>query len=241
MGVLFLTLHNVDNEDNNFGTLSKRQKEILTITKVYHGSNKANNALLQFVDRAKNKIDSCINSTAPSVIIEVNSIKEKRIAAVKEKGLKLRYVTEITEDNINYIKEMLTFSEIRHHDGMKGNFEVADQREYVAVATLHKAQEIPQLIFSNLPEIVEQQQFVFDSFWNRAVPAEQKIKEIEEGIVSPITVIYSDYKEAEKKEWEMLRKAKKRDTDNVFYSKCISYAGKKWNTTTIKREGRAKR
>ena len=55
-------------------------------------------------------------------------------------------------------------------DGLKGNFEVADQREYVAVATLHAAQPIPQLLFSNLPEIVEQQQFVFDSFWSRAMP-----------------------------------------------------------------------
>jgi hypothetical protein len=38
---------------------------------------------------------------------------------------------------------------------MKGNFEVADEKEYVAVATLHKAQPIPQLIFSNVPEIVD--------------------------------------------------------------------------------------
>ena len=60
---------------------------------------------------------------------------------------------------------MLTFSEIRHLDGIKGNFEVSDEKEYVAVATLYKAQHIPQLIFSNVPEIVEQQQFIFDSFW----------------------------------------------------------------------------
>ncbi len=78
---------------------------------------------------------------------------------------------------------MHTFSEIRHLDGMKGNFEIADEKEYVAFATLHKAQAIPQLIFSNVPEIVEQQQFIFDTFWDKAIPAEQKIKEIEEGIV----------------------------------------------------------
>ena len=46
---------------------------------------------------------------------------------------------------------MLEFSEIRHLKGMKGNFEVADQKEYVAVATLYKTQPIPQLIFSNVP------------------------------------------------------------------------------------------
>ena len=101
------------------------------------------------------KIDSCISAEDPSVIIEVDSIKEKRIDAVKSKGLEYRFVTEITKDNVNYVKEMLTFSKVRHLNGLRGNFEIADEKEYVAVASLQKSRSIPQLIFSNLPEIVE--------------------------------------------------------------------------------------
>src|SRR5215212_6216094 len=80
----------------------------------------------------KKKIDSCISAEAPSVIIEVDSIKEKRIDAVKSKGLEYRFVTEITKDNVDYVKEMLTFSKVRHLNGLKGNFEIADEKEYVA-------------------------------------------------------------------------------------------------------------
>ena len=194
----------------------------LPFTRVYYGSIDADNALLKFIDRATKKIDSCISSIGPSVIIEVKEIKNKRVDAVGNRGLKLRYVTEITKDNIDYIKQMLTFSEIRHLDGIKGNFEVSDEKEYVAVATLKKAQPIPQLIFSNVPEVVEQQQFVFDSFWERAIPAEQKLKEIEKGIIHPITTVFSDYKDAEKKEFEMIRKATKEiqilySTANAFH------------------------
>src|SRR5919112_6138976 len=134
-----------------------------TFTRVYHGSGNANDVILGFIDRAKTKIDSVVSYTAPSVIIETDAIREKRMEAFRERGIKFRYVTEITRDNIDYVRQMLSFSEIRHLDGMRGNFEVADEREYVAVATLHEAQSIPQLIFSNIPEIVEQQQFVFDS------------------------------------------------------------------------------
>ena len=94
---------------------------------------------------------------------------------------------------------MLSFSEIRHLEDMRGNFEVSDEKEYVAVAILKEAQPIPQLIFSNVPEVVEQQQFVFDSFWERAIPAEQKIKEIEKGIIHPVTTVFSDYKLQKKK------------------------------------------
>nr|CAD42697.1 putative histidine kinase [uncultured crenarchaeote] len=191
-------------------------------TKVYYGPENANNAILRFIDRANVKIDSCINSVAPSVMIGVDAIREKRVDAVKNRGLKLRYVTEITKDNVGYVKEMLSFSEIRHLDGLKGNFEVADQREYVAVATLHAAQSIPQLLFSNLPEIAEQQQFVFDSFWGRALPAEHRIKELEDGVVMPVSLVFSNYKDAVQREFEMISRAKREilimySTVNAFH------------------------
>jgi two-component system, OmpR family, sensor histidine kinase VicK len=192
------------------------------LTKVYYGFPDADNAILQFINRTTLKIDCCVSSIAPSVIIEVDAIKKKRMDSVKSKGIKLRYVTEITKYNINYVKELITFSEIRHLDGLKGNFEIADEKEYVAFATLYKGQPIPQLLFSNVPEIVEQQQFIFDSFWNRAIPAEQKIKEIEEGIVPPITTVFSDYKAALEKEFDMIKNATKEiqilySTVNAFH------------------------
>jgi hypothetical protein len=109
--------------------------------------------------------------------MEVKEIKEARIAAEKERGVKLRYVTEITAENLEYCKEMLKFSEIRHLDGIKGNFEIADEKEYVALATLHKAQPNSQLIFSNVPEIVEQQQFLFDSLWDKGMSSQYSRRE----------------------------------------------------------------
>jgi signal transduction histidine kinase len=191
-------------------------------TRVYHGSGKATNVLLGFMDRAKAKIDSVVSYAAPSVIIETDAIREKRYDVVRRRGVKLRYVTEITRDNIDYVREMLSFSEIRHLDGIRGNFEVADEREYVAVATLQKAQPIPQLIFSNIPEIVEQQQFMFDSFWKMAIPAKQRIREIEHGVIRAETIVYSDYHDALKKEIEMIRNAKREiqimySTANAFH------------------------
>ncbi len=175
-----------------------------------------------FIDRAKAKIDSVVSYTAPSVIIETDAIREKRMAVFKERGIKFRYVLEITKDNVDYVRQMLSFSEIRHLDGMRGNFEVADEREYVAVATLQKAQPIPQLIFSNIPEIVEQQQFVFDSFWKMAIPAKQKIRDIEHGVIPAETIVYSDYHDAVKKELEMIKNAKREiqimySTVNAFH------------------------
>jgi two-component system, OmpR family, sensor histidine kinase VicK len=124
-------------------------------------------------------------------MIAVQPIKEARINA-KDRGVKFRYITEITKDNISYCKQMIKEfdAELRHLDEVKGNFEINDGgKEYVATATIQKAKPLKQLIYSNVKEIGEQQQYVFNTLWNKAISSEQKIKEIEEGIEPEFTEI----------------------------------------------------
>src|SRR5919206_747463 len=131
-------------KDNNNNNSRHKENEI---TKVFRGTENSTKALVEFVSKAKQRIDSVIDSTAPSIIIRTESIRKERFSAAKDRGVKFRYVTEITKDNISYCKEMLKFAEIRHLDGVKGNFEVSDEKEYVAATRLQqdKEQSIPQL------------------------------------------------------------------------------------------------
>ncbi|HEX5976610.1 MAG TPA: HAMP domain-containing sensor histidine kinase, partial [Nitrososphaeraceae archaeon] len=64
---------------------------------------------------------------------------------------------------------------------------------YLAPATAHEVgKSASQVIYSNVTEIIEHQRYVFDSFWNKAVPANQKIREIEEGIEAEFFEVISD-------------------------------------------------
>jgi two-component system, OmpR family, sensor histidine kinase VicK len=152
-------------------------------------------------------------------MVSVEEIKKARIKA-KNRGVKIRYVTEITEENISYCKELSKFSEIRHLDGVKGNFEVSqkvgEKGEYVATATLQEAEPIAQLIYSNVKEIVEQQQFVFDTLWNKAIPSEVRIKEIEEGIKPETIEVIVNPNEALEREYRLLKSAK--EEIQIIYS-----------------------
>ena len=154
-------------------------------TEVVYGIDNVINIVLQFLSQTNNKIDACVDYTRPSLAIDFLALKNAFLNA-KKRGVKLRYVTEITKDNISYCKQLLTTMvyELRHLDGMKGNFYISESA-YLAPATSHeKGKPASQIIYSNVKEIVEHQRYVFDSFWNRAVPANQRIKEIEEGISS---------------------------------------------------------
>ena len=134
------------------------------------------------------RIDSCGDYKAPSLIIEVEAYK-KLLFDLKAKGIKLRYITDITKDNIQYCKELLKFAkEIRHLDGIRANFSVSET-EYMASATLQEEEQqqpIPQVIYSNVKDLVGQQKYVFESLWNRSIPADQRFREIEDGIEAEI-------------------------------------------------------
>jgi signal transduction histidine kinase len=46
---------------------------------------------------------------------------------------------------------------------------------------LDREKLVPLLIYSNVKQIVKQQQYIFQTLWNKAIPAEQRIEEIELG------------------------------------------------------------
>ena len=153
-------------------------------TEVISGRENVMDEVIRFVAGARKKIDGCLYKTRPLLATGIEPLKRSLVDA-KCKGIRIRYVTEITDENLTACKELMKVAaeEIRHLDGIKGTFYLSDT-EYVAPAIFHeKGKPASQMIYSNVREIVEHQQYIFDTLWNKAIPAQLKIKEIEEGLV----------------------------------------------------------
>ena len=161
-------------------------------TEVMYGGDKVIEQVLHFVSNARKKIDACVDHTRPLLATEIEPLKKSLVYA-KERGICLSYVTEITNDNVSCCKELTKMTgEIRHLDGIKGNFYISDT-EYIAPATFHeRGKPASQMIYSNVKEIVNHQQYLFDTLWNKAIPAEQKIKELEEGVSEFEVITYHE-------------------------------------------------
>jgi signal transduction histidine kinase len=176
-------------------------------TEILYGTENVLSSLSEFLSKAR-RIDSCGDSKSPSVAIKVDMYR-KLLVDIKNKGIKIRQVTEITKENIHYCKELLKFGyEIRHLDGIKANFSVSETEYLATAAALREAQPVPQIIYSNVKDIVEQQRYVFESFWNRAIPAEIRIKEIEEGVELQKTYVIQDPQSIQKLFIDMVKSAK---------------------------------
>ncbi len=152
-------------------------------TEVYYGAQNVIDAELRFFFKSKRRIDTCMNSTRPSLATGIESIKKSFVDA-KSRGVKLRYLTEITKDNIDYCKELMKIvDEFKHLEGIRGNFMLSESEYLVPVVSNDDVgKTASEIIYSNTRSFVDQQQYFFDMLWNKAIPAEQKIRESEEGI-----------------------------------------------------------
>src|SRR5215217_4000873 len=157
---------------------------------VFRHFQQVTDSLLAFLRNAKESIEVCVDSTSVFVIVSFPPYLQGCLDA-KQRGVAIKIVTEITTENVDYCKQMMKFAEVRHIDGIKGNFGVTET-EYIASAILQKEEPATQIIYSNAREVIEQQRYIFRSFWNKAIPAKQRIKEIEEGIEAEFVEVITD-------------------------------------------------
>ena len=120
----------------------------------------------------------------------------------------------------------MKLGELRHLDGIKGNF-VMSEKEYMASATLQEATLLPQVIYSNVKEVLEQQEYVFNSFWNKSVPAELKIREIEEGVALDVIEVIQNASRAKALYFKIIDLQSKKSCLH-FLLLMLLYVKKKW-------------
>jgi two-component system sensor histidine kinase VicK len=118
----------------------------------------------------------------------IHKIIEQRVLEI---GAKFRYITEIKRDNIKYCNELMKFDQVRHLDGIRTNFVVTDT-EYTSSAIMQQVHAHPETVYSNVRSIVNQQRYLFENLWNKAIPAERRISGIKEGIELEETHVIQD-------------------------------------------------
>ena len=181
---------------NNKGRVDDKQGKQTIATRIAYGEETIP-ITEKFAINCKRELNICIDKNGPSVIINVPEIT-KLYVIFKSNSVKVRIVTEITSDNIGYCKQIAEKYgvEIRHLSGIKGNLAISDDREYLASAVLQESKPLTEIIHSNVKEIIEQNQLIFETFWNNAIPAEQRIREIDEGVLPIQTFLINNSTEA---------------------------------------------
>ena len=159
------------------------------------------NELLDIFSSAANMIYVCGNSKFLLQLLSLEITKKTILAtANKNNHVEQRFLFEITKDNIQYYRNLMRIvgndNHFCHSDDIEANF-VVSEKEYLGSITLKEPHQ--QAIYSNMEGIVEQHISIFDTLWHKAIPAEQRVEDIQEGIEPEFYDVISDYEKAQEK------------------------------------------
>ena len=157
----------------------------------------------------KHSYDLCTDYTGPISIIGVEPVRAAYVA-LKSRGIKIRFIAEVTPANIEQCRQLMEFAELRHLDNILGNFALADGTDYAGSSDVDKTTgEIQKLVVSNVRSFVKLQEYFFETLWARAIPAAIRIKQIEDGTEPEVTEIWYGADSASPRSLKLIRGVKK--------------------------------
>ncbi|MGA7897703.1 MAG: ATP-binding protein, partial [Nitrososphaeraceae archaeon] len=193
-------------------------------THVLDGAENILKFTLDRLEATQENLDGCYDYLGPSRIVKIEAIMQACMR-MGERGVRVRYLTDIRKENLSYCKEILKIKhlEMRHMDRVKGNFAIEDgDGVYLVAHAIEKEEElIKHAIYSTVKGIVEPQQYLFDILWSKGLPAEYRFRELEEGIIPDVVEILRDPCAIQRLTFELIKSA--RDEILIMYSMSSSF------------------
>jgi two-component system, OmpR family, sensor histidine kinase VicK len=175
-------------------------------TEILYGQENIIRHFLNDLSNVHERFDSCTDFTGPSLF--VNSPIWPDYTGLSRRGIRLRFITEITKENLEYCEKLLKVCELRHLEKVKGNFGIIDGKSYGAGSSAGEGQAPTQLIRSNIKAFVEQQQYFFETLWGKALPAERRIDQIQRGTEEEFIETIKDPYEVQKLTYDLIKNSR---------------------------------
>jgi signal transduction histidine kinase len=195
-------------------------------TDVWYGAEEVVNRSLEIIYSIENQCDLCIPSNGPISILSENRIREA-YRDLKKKGIPIRIITDVTNDNLDSCEELSKIAEIGHLSEISGSFVIGDGKNFGAVATVNEVYPpIEELIYSNVPGFAKQQQLFFEMLWRRTISLEERLTEIREGVMPDIIETLKEPSETINLAYRLIRSAKD-EILIIFHTANALYRNKK--------------
>ena len=126
---------------------------------------------LEIISATQEKADFCIDYRGLSLLL-TNEPLLKVIIGLVNKGIRLRLITNLTQENISYCKLLMKYSsEVFQEDMVKGNFSILDGSKYMFYVVKIEEEKgiqgqkqiIEQVLYNEVKPFVDAQQYLFDT------------------------------------------------------------------------------
>jgi hypothetical protein len=157
--------------------------------KIVNGAENIINLYVSCAKSLRKSIDVCYDLNGPIRIKKIAHIWTSNFE-VDSKEIKVRLLTDIRNSNLEYCKKLveeIKHIEIRHLDGVKGNFTILDKRELLITDFVDKlGQRVNDALFCTQKEMTDAHIFMFENLWRQAISVDARFKELEKGVPAEI-------------------------------------------------------
>ncbi|HEY6534711.1 MAG TPA: HAMP domain-containing sensor histidine kinase [Candidatus Nitrosocosmicus sp.] len=160
------------------------------ITEVITGNENIIRKTLETYSWMKYSLDSSIDYTGPAILLYEPVWTS--LLNLKKRGIKIRCVTEVKSENIVYCKKIQKICDLRHLDGVRTNFGIADNKLVLLAGISQEKDPLSLAILTKGKGFVDAHMYMFENLWEKSILAEIKIKEIENGIKPEIIQTITD-------------------------------------------------
>jgi two-component system, OmpR family, sensor histidine kinase VicK len=189
-------------------------------TEIVRGTENILRSQVEGLSKTKLSLDACCDRTFPASLV-LNKEVWDMCSIFYSRGITTRIITEITQYNLEYCAKMATRMNLRHLDTVSGNFSITDGKEYRGTAAMREGQPPTEGIFSNASVFVKEQTYLFETLWNKSIPAKQRIREIKEGAKREFVESIRDPVEIQRTGHELIISAKEEIL--IMFSSAIAF------------------
>jgi hypothetical protein len=188
--------------------------------------------IMELLENAEMEVLGFFNAHVFTISTDEETLQRPKREA-RKRGVKFRYITEITKDNLSYCKRQLdTVDELRHLDKVMGNF-LMSEHEFIASHDISPQHPITDGFYSNVKKIVKLQGYIFETLWEHAISAAERINQLEAANASSGKTGYTVEKEPRKRVLDRFYVCKQCNTIFVYAEDL-----KEHQTTTGHREAK---
>ena len=171
------------------GSTKRGDRSRIPVAYLILGYENNRQAIIEFFRNAKKTTNWVTDAIEPAVSEGIEWLN-KEIFDAGKRGVKIKQITDITNEKLQICKRRMTrIDELRHLGGIGVVFGFSDVEFIAMVSSFAPREDIKRIQFiqSDSESVVGYKQSCFDLLWDRATPARSRINELEGKIAGTTT------------------------------------------------------
>lgn len=143
-----------------------------------YGNDEILKSTLEILDSTRETIEGCIGKEEVEMHVSHETLWNA-LTALKHKGVKIRIVTQVTSDDLEFCKKFTEAVELKHLDGIQSSFGISDGRWLLEHVVSLDEYPLSHAILTDIRKLVGIKRKLFETLWKQSVPAEQVFVKLE--------------------------------------------------------------